>query len=64
MSENEVRVNERKRLVTALRRRAAATFGEAGRLASVPRQVPAAKAAVQEAATLRQVAALIEEGAL
>ena len=62
MTEQDVRVNEQKRLATALRRLAAETFEEAGRLASVPRNVKAAKQAVFEAAVIRKVAGLIEEG--
>ena len=62
MTEQDVRVNERKRLAAALRRLAAKSFAEAGRLAVVPRNVKAAKQGVLEAAVMRKIAGLIEEG--
>jgi hypothetical protein len=64
MGEQEVRVNERKRLATALRRLAAESFAEAGRLAVMPRNVKAAKQGVLEAAVMHKIAGLIEEGNL
>ncbi len=62
MDEQVVRVNERKRVATALRRTAAASFAEAGRLAVMPCNVKAAKQGVFEAAVIRKIAGLIEEG--
>jgi hypothetical protein len=64
MTEQEIRVNERKRLATALRLRAADILAAAGGLAVVPHNVKAAKQGVLEAAVVRNVADLIEEGAL
>jgi len=57
-----VRVNEPARIAVALRRLAAESFAEAGRLAVVPRNVKAAKQGVLEAAVMRKIAGLIEEG--
>ncbi len=62
MDESAVRVNERKRLATALRRLAAASFAEVGRLAVAPCNVKAARHGVLEAAVMRKIAGLIEEG--
>ncbi len=62
MTEQDVRVNERKRLATALRRLASVIFEEAGRLAPVPCHAKAAKQAVFEAAVTRKIAGLIDEG--
>ena len=64
MGEQEARVNERKRLATALRRLAAGSFTEASRLAVMPRNVKAAKQDVLEATVMRKIAGLIEEGKL
>ena len=57
-----MRVNEPARIAVALRRLAAESFAEAGRLAVVPRNVKAAKQGVLEAAVMRKIAGLIEEG--
>ena len=62
MNEQLVRVDERRRVATALRRLAAESFAEAGRLAVMPRNVKAAKQGVLEAAVMRKIAGLIEEG--
>jgi len=62
VSERDVRVNEPARIAVALRRLAAESFAEAGRLAVVPRNVKAAKQGVLEAAVMRKIAGLIEEG--
>ena len=62
MGEQVVRVNERKRVATALRRMAAESFAESGRLAVMPCNVKAAKQGVFEAAVMRKIAGLIEEG--
>ncbi len=59
---DDVRVNERRRVAASLRRLAADSFAEAGRLAVLPRNVKAAKQGVLEAAVMRNIASLIEEG--
>ena len=59
---DDVRVNERRRVAASLRRMAADSFAEAGRLAVLPRNVKAAKQGVLEAAVMRKIAGLIEEG--
>jgi hypothetical protein len=64
ITDQEMRVNEHKRLATGLRSMAAATFEEAARLAVVPRNVKAAKQGVWEAAVMRNIASLIEEGTI
>jgi hypothetical protein len=58
----DVRVNERRRVAASLRRLAAESFAEAGRLAVVPCNIKAAKQGVLEAAVMRKIAGLIEEG--
>jgi hypothetical protein len=64
MTEQAIRVNERKRLATALRWRATDILVAASWLAAVPHNAKAAKQGVLEAAVVRNVADLIEEGAL
>jgi len=63
MTEQAIRVNERKRLATALRWRATDILVAASWLAAVPHNVKAAKLGVFEAAVLHNVADTIEKGA-